>query len=91
MKIMLFVKKPMPHVRGIDCHFGKSTNNKKGSSNHEQLHTQLTNDQAISGAHARAFSLASLGTEPETGAKWINQMVQNKFLKAPDRDSDKIK
>ena len=42
--------------------------------------------QAILGAHARTWSLASLGTEPETGAKWIYQMVQNKFLKAPDRD-----
>jgi hypothetical protein len=43
MKMMLLLKKPMPHVWGIDCHLGKSTNNKKGSSNHEQLQIQLIN------------------------------------------------
>jgi hypothetical protein len=36
---VLFLKKPMPHVLESDCHFGKSTNNKKGTSNHEQVQT----------------------------------------------------
>jgi hypothetical protein len=54
---------------GSDCHFGKKHKQQEVAATTQQVHTKLINDQAISGAHARAFSLASLGTQPETGAE----------------------
>jgi hypothetical protein len=66
---------------------------KQHDNNHNKstsTHIQEINEHTVKGQQElRARIWTSLGSESKSGAKMTNQVVQNKFLNVPDRDSDK--